>query len=398
MKKLIFVIVVTVLLVLPCLSQSDADREVARTQDYIAAATKTGVAKINALKAYIQKFPEKSSRWTKLAYYQLAIGYFEVKNYSEAVKWGEQRLTMGEFGPGEAGRVALVVANSYGIKSASIFNKEKALKYTNQAITFAKKDKDNDVINTAEKLKKSLSGPAPKQMTPEQKIKTLYGSEDFEGAISYYKTLGAADKGNFEIHHTYAKSLFKADKLDSALTEYKALYAKDKKGAIAVRLGDIYNAKGRRNKALYENAATFYVHAGYLYSKEGSSGNSKVAFQKAEAALGDKYDFNKKVKDLEASQRRSQASARQNETLIKQKERELKRLEREHYKKYEAIGMAPPPHEEAKVTKLQSEIAALKSGVSASDAGEANKLMEEKARIQKELDTLKSKVKKELGL
>jgi hypothetical protein len=386
------------LLVLPCLSQGNSDREVARTQDYIAAATKKGVEKINALKAYIKKFPEKSSRWTKLAYYQLAIGYYEVKNYAEAVKWGEQRLGMGGFGAGEEGRLALVVANSYGIKSASIFNKEKALKFTNKAIALAKKDKDNKVLSTAQSLKKSLSGPAPKKMSPEQKIKMHYSNEEYSEAISYYKTLGAADKGNFEIHHTYAKSLFKANSLDSALNEFKALYAKEKKGAIAVRMGDIYNQKAKRNRALYENAATYYVHAGYLYSKEGSSTNSKVAFQKAEAALGDKYNFNKKVRDLEAKQRRNQASAKQNEQLIRNKGRELRKLKREHYKKYEAIGMAPPPHEEAKVKKLEDEIAALKSGMSASDAGEANKLMEEKAKIQKELQALKAKVKKELGL
>jgi hypothetical protein len=36
--------------------------------------------------------------------------------------------------------------------------------------------------------------------------------------------------------------------------------------------------------------------------------------------------------------------------------------------------------------------------VSASDAGEADKLMEVKAKIQKELQALKAKVKKELGL
>jgi hypothetical protein len=334
----------SVLLVLPCLSQADADREVARTQDYIAAATKKGVEKINALKAYIKKFPENSSRWTKLAYYQLAIGYYEVKNYGEAVKWGEQRLGMGGFGAGEEGRLALVVANSYGIKSASIFNKDKALKYTNKAIALAKKDKDNKVLSTAQSLKKSLSGPPPKKMSPEQKIKSFYASDDFGGAVSYYRTLGAADKGNFEIHITYAKALFKDNKFDTALNEFKALYAKNKKGTIALRMGDIYNKKGRRNKALYQNAATYYVHAGYLYGKEGSSSNSKVAFQKAEAALGDKYDFNKKVRELEAKQKRSRASAKQNEALVRKKERDLRRLKREHYKKYEAIGMAPPPH------------------------------------------------------
>lgn len=398
MKKLIFIILFTTLVVLPCLSLQEADREVARTQDYITAATKKGVEKINALKAYIKKFPEKTSRWTRLAYYQLAVGYYEVKNYKEAIKMGEQRLKMGIYGKGEEGRLNLVLANSYGIKNTPQFNTDKALTYINRAIEKAKKSGDKDVLNIAKRLKKKLYGPSDKTISPEQKIKMLYSKKKYGQAISYYKTLGVADKGNFEIHLIYAHSLYKTDTFDSALKEYKTLYSKQKKGIIALRMGDIYSKKGKRDKALYDLAATYYVHANFRYKKEENSSYSKVALQKAEVALGDKYDYNKKAKSLQAKQEKSQASAKKNEQLIRKKQRELKTLLRKIWKEYEAIDIAPPPYLEEQVKKLQQEIAAFQSGVSADDSAEIAKLDELKKKIKIELETLKADVKKELNL
>ena len=398
MKKLIFVILLTTLVVLPCLSLQEVDREVARTQDYITAATKKGVEKINALKVYIKKFPEKTSRWTRLAYYQLAVGYYEVKNYKEAIKMGEQRLKMGSYGKGEEGRLNLVLANSYGIKNTPQFNKDKALKYINRAIELAKKSGDKDVLNIAKSLKNQLYGPSPKTISPEQKIKMLYSNEEYWQAISYYKTLGAADKNNFEIHLTYAHSLYKTNKFDSALKEYKTLYSKQKKGIIALRMGDIFSKKGKRDKAFYDSAATYYVHANFRYKKEGSISHSKVALQKAEVALGDKYDYNKKVKALQDKQKKSQASAKKNEQLIRKKQRELKILLRRIRKEYEAIDIPPPLYLEEEVKKLEHEIAAFQSGISTDDSAEIVKLNELKKKIKIELETLKANVKKELNL
>ena len=49
MKKLIPVLLITLLIAIPCLSkQTDTDKEVARTQEFIAASQLNGAAKINA--------------------------------------------------------------------------------------------------------------------------------------------------------------------------------------------------------------------------------------------------------------------------------------------------------------------------------------------------------------
>jgi len=399
MKKLIFVTLITLLIVLPGFSQqSDADREVARTQDYIAAATKQGAAKIDALKAYIKKFPDTKQRWTRMAYYSLAIAYFEIKNYAEAIKVGEQRLKMGEFGTGEEGRLTLVVANSYGIKSESVFNKDKALRYTNKAIELAKKSGDKDVLKTAQDLKKKFSAPAPPKMTPEQKIKRHYADEEYSEAISYYRSLGAADKSNFEIHLTYANALFKANNLDSALKEYQTLYSKEKKGIIALRMGDVYTQKAKRNKSLFDSAVNYYLEAGLLYNKEGNNSNMKIAFNKGQYQLFEKYDFNEKVKRLESKQKQSRASAQKNEDLIRKKKYELRKILRKIRNEYDSQNIEAPLYLREQAENLEKEIKTLEAGVSTEDVDEAAKLEDEKQRIQKEFEDLKAKVKKRLNL
>ena len=399
MKKLIFVMLITLLFVLPGLSQqSDADREVARTQDYIAAATKQGAAKISALKAYIKKFPETTQRWTRMAYYSLAIAYYEVKNYGEAIKQGEKRLKMGSFGVGEESRLTLVVANCYGIKDTPVFNKEKALKYIGNAIKLAKRDEQPQVEKAATNLKKQLSGPPPKRISPEQKIKMHYSDEEYSEAISYYRSLGAADKSNFEIHLIYANALFKVNNLDSALKEYQILYSKEKKGIIALRMGDVYSKKAKRDKRFFDSTVNSYLEAGLLYNKEGNNSNKKIAYNKGEYQLFEKYDFNKKVKRLEAKQKKNKASAQKNQALLRKKKHELRGLKRKIRKEYDAQDIAPPLYLEQQVEKLEKEIAALEAGGSAEDVGEAAKLEQERKRIKKEYEELKAKAKKRLDL
>lgn len=396
MKKALFVILFMALVVLPCLyGYANEDREVKRTQDFIAATTKKGTAKVNALKAYVKEFPETNSRWTRLAHYHLAIGYFELKNYAKAVEYANKTIKIGSLEAGEEGRLYLVIANSYGVKSASIFNQDKALEFAKKAVSFAQTKKLNDVLKEAQKLKKQLSGPPPKKITPEQQIKMNYSDEDFLSAISFYQKLGAADKANPEIHKTYANALFKANKLDSALKEFKALYAKEKKAIYALRLADIYAQKARRNKSLNDSAVNYYLEASVLYSKEGNASNQKISYKKAEFQLFEKYGFNKKVKQLEADQRKNQASAEKNASQIRRKKFELRKLKRKIQREYTDID--PPPYVTDKVKELQKQIAALESGASPQSTDAAAKLEEEKKRIQNELKNLLTKVKKNLG-
>jgi hypothetical protein len=396
MKKALFVILFMALVVIPCLfGQANADREVKRTQDFIAATTKKGSEKVNALNAYIKEFPETSSRWTRLAHYHLAIGYFELKNYGKAVEYANKTLKIGSLEAGEEGRLLLVIANSYGVKSASIFNQDKALDYADKTISFAESKKLNDVLTEAKKLKRQLSGPPPKKISPEQQIKMNYSDDDFSAAISYYQTLGAADKANPEIHKTYANALFKANRLDSALKEFKAIYDNNKKATFALRMGDIYAQKAKRNNSLNDSAVNYYLEASVLYGKEGSTSNQGIAYKKAEFQLFEKYGFNKKVQALASQQRKSQASAEKNASEIRRAKYELRKLQRQIQREY--VDIDPPPYITDKVKELQKKIKALESGASPQATDEAKKLEDEKKKIQDELKSLLAKVKKQLG-
>jgi tetratricopeptide (TPR) repeat protein len=362
---------------------------------------KTGNERISALKAYIQKYPDVTGQFTRLAYYWLALDYFQAKNYEEAVKRGEERLKMGNFGQGEEARMTLMLANSFAVKSASIFNKDKAMEYIEKAIDLGNKDNDKDVVKTAQDLKKSLSGPVappPPNLTPEQKIKRHASLDEYSEAIAYYKTLGDPDKNNPEIQKTYANALFKVDQFDAALKEYQALQAKDQKANYALRIGEIYAKKAEKSKIMCDSAVNYFLEAGLLFQKEGNAANAKMAFSNAEFQLFEKYDYNKKVKELEASQKKGAASAQKNLAAIKEKEKELRKLKKKIRDEYESMDMGAPPYLEDQVSKLEQDIATLKAGGNTNDSGEFAKLETEMVRIQKELETLKANVKKRLNL
>ncbi len=399
MKKLIYVILVTLFIAVPFLSaQADADLEIARAQEYIAAATKSGAAKISALNEYVKKFPDTKQKWTKLAYYQLTVGYFETKNYAEAVNYGNQTLKIGAPGAGEEGRLYLIIANCLGVKGTAIFNTEKALAMANKAIDFAQAKQLSDVEDEAKSLRGKLSGPPPKTMSPEQKIKFFYANAEYNEAINYYRTLGAADKANEEVYKTYANSLLKADKIDVALKEFEGLYSKDKKATYGNRVAEIYATMAKRNKALIDKSIDYYIEASLLYTKEGNSSNSKAAYGRAEYQIFEKYGFNKKIEDYNKTLRGKQSSTQKNEGEIKRLNKEIRTFERYLYKNYESQDIDPPQFEKDKLKKLKAKLSQGGTEVTAQNTDDSAKLEAERKRITTELNGLVDNAKKRLGM
>lgn len=401
MKKLIFVLVFMSLIILPCLAQSDADKEVARTQEFVAASIKKGAEKIGALKAYIQKFPETSSKWTVLAYYNVAMESLLLNDCSQAVQYGEKALKM-ELGDAEHGRLLLILANAYGNKKGSVFNLDKGNDYVDKTISFAETKNLDDVLNEARKLKAQLAGPPPKKMTPEQQIKYSFSLSDYNAVISYYQQLPASDKANEEIHKTYANSLFKADKYDAALNEFQALNNKGKKAIYASKIAEIYGIKAKRNKALVDNVIDAYLDASILYSKEGSSANAKTCMDTARYQLYEKYGTNDRIKKYNATVGTEQNSSKKNEVEIARLEKDLRKEQRRLRKEYESQDIEAPQYELDKIKKLEKKIEALKSGASSSSAApkndESKKLEEELKRVNQEFEDLVAKAKKRMGM
>jgi len=223
MKRYIFFILVSLFILMPIFSSQHAsEKNLDPIDSFVDAMEKEeGTARINALKLYIKQFPETTSRWTRLAYFNIATEYYKIKNYAEAVKQGEKLFLIGKFGKGEEGRLALVLAESYGLKSSPVFNKKKAFQYIKIAISAAKASNDEELLKAAQNLEKQLSAAKPLTMSPEQKIKRLFSEKKFLEVISYYKTLNAADRSNPEIHKIYADALVKTNRYDAAIREKK---------------------------------------------------------------------------------------------------------------------------------------------------------------------------------
>ncbi len=374
------------------------------TQDYSNAGmdytkalyeNKTVSARINALKKYIATYTDTSNKFVKLAYYQLAINYFENKDYAKAIKIGEQTFTLGSLGSGEEARLNLVLANSYGIKSYSGFNKSTALKYITKAISLAKEVNDKNVIATAQKLKKSLSGPPPRKMTPEQKIKTNYSDGEYRKAIGYYNSLGETDKNNKEIKKIYAYSLFKEKKYDTALSTFLALYKNDSKGLFPKYIGDIYSEKAKRNKKYHDLAATFYLEASILYKKEGSSANQKIAAGKAKVEIENKYGYKAKYNKYKAEIKKKKSSSQRNEKAIRDAKRALRKFKRYMRKTYRDVQA--PQYEYDKLTKLEDKVNTLSSSSSSSTGSSLGKnLLELRKKIDNEYSSLLLKTEKKI--
>ncbi len=399
MRKVILLVMISALLLLPLLGGQKDDPSVGYTKDYIdAMQKKAGTDRINALKAYVKKYPDTTKQFTKLAYYWLALDYFQLKNYAEAIKLGEKTLKIGMGDRiGEEARLTLVLANAYGIKSTPNFDQPKALSYAKKASELGKKAQDAQVTKTAQTLIKQLSAPPKPNLTPEQKLKRAYSLEDYDEVVRIYKGMSAADKGNSELHELYANALLKSNQTDGALREFSSLYAKEKKGKTARRIADIYEQKGKRNKALLSKAIDFYLEAGWLYQKEGESSRTKAVFHRAQYLLFEKYDFNKKALTLQKKSKASASQAEKNRAEILKLKREVRKVKKE-IRGYERMDSAAPPYLEEKLGNLNKKINDLKSGRSAESTDEAGKLEEERARILKEFEALKGKAKQRLGL
>ncbi|MEN8152998.1 MAG: hypothetical protein ABFR75_03175 [Acidobacteriota bacterium] len=396
MKKLLLMLSLLMILVITSFPQNYDNAGM----DYSKAIfdNKTPSARITALKAYINKYTDTTNKFVRLAYYQLSLNYFESKKYKSAIQTGEKTLNLGSIGTGEESRLSLVLANSYGIKSYAGFNKEKALKYTNKAISLGQKAGDNKVVSTAKKLKKSLSGPPPRKLTPEQKIKMHYGDDEFRKAISYYNTLGASDKNNSEIARIYAYSLFKARRYDSALKQFTLLYSKESKGVFPKYIGDIYTIKSKKNSKYYDLSASYYLEASLLYKKEKSSSNQKIAAGKARVQLENKYNYKAKYRKYQSDSKKLKASSQKNEKAIRDAKREVRKFKR--YLRNTYSDIQAPQFETDKLRKLEAKAARIESGGNSSSGGDAGgeALLKLREKIDKEYKNLLAKAKEKLEL
>jgi tetratricopeptide (TPR) repeat protein len=370
--------------------------------DYTTALTKSGAERIAAWETYVKNYPDMTQNiFTKLAYYFLTADYYRDKNYDKAIRNGEKVVSLGGLEPKLEAGLYLMLGSSYGVKSFSGYNQEKALKWAEKAIDFAQKKDISDIAKQAQALKNELSGIVKpvKPLTNLEKIGLLYNQKKYEEVISLYNSFAETDKSDGTIFEIYARSLMSANKLDAAVKEFTEAYAKNRKAINAERLGNIFLAKANKDKKFYDQAINYYIEAGLLYKNEKNISRQDALLKNAQYWLFEKYDFNAKIKKYNATVKPVKPVV-SNEKEIKQLEREYDKLERQLSETYGDVEM--PGYEQNKLDKIQQKIDKLRAGnkkpTDDPNAAAAKELMKEQQRIETEFKTLSAQAKKKLGI
>jgi tetratricopeptide (TPR) repeat protein len=371
--------------------------------DYTTALTKKGGAeRIAAFESYLKNYPDPAQNvFTKLAYYWLTVDNYNSKNYDKAIRNGEKAAALGGLEAKLEASVYLMLGSSFGVKSFSGYNQEKALKWAEKAIDFSQKKDISDIARQAQALKNELSGIVKpvKPLTNLEKIGLLYNQKKYEEVISMYNSFAETDKSNETIFEVYARSLMSANKLDAAVKEFTEAYAKSRKAINAERLGNIFLAKAKKDKKFYDQAINYYIEAGLLYKNEKNTPRQDALLKNAQYWLFEKYDFNAKIKKYNATVKPVKPVV-SNEKEIKKLEREYEKLEEKLNDTYGDVEW--PGYEQDKLDKIQQQIDKLKSvgnkPAEDTNSAAAQELMKEQQRIEAEFKTLSAAAKKKLGL
>jgi len=393
MRKYVFLIILA-LVSIPVLSQQAQNGGTASSDYTIALMKKNNADIIKAFEGYIKKYPDTSNKYTKYAYYWLSISYFKAKKLSKAISYGLKSEKLGGLDNSMKAQLMLVLSSSYASKG-NFFNKDKAISYANKTIKIAKSKK---ILNSAKRIKKKLSTPPKPSETPSQKIKRLYGDEDFEGVISTYRTLKGADKTSETLHIIYTNALFKNMNYKKAITEFKKIYSSNKKGKYAKKIADCNSELSkliRSKKNFYLNEAIkYYIESGILYGRELNKSNKRNAILLAKNLVYKKYNLQRKIAAYNRKLKNNKSSASKNKKAIKKAQRELARFKR--YLRREYRGMTPPEYEIKKKKKLERKIRVLKSGGGVKSNNDSAVLNAEIKKADAELENLIKQAKARL--
>lgn len=351
--------------------------------------TKTAEARVKCFQGYIKTYPDTGKKFTRLAYCMLALNHFDTKNYVKTVEIGEKSLKIGVPDDGLRAKLFLAMGNAYGIGSSAVFDKSKAIKYTDQAIEQAEKAELTALAQNARELKTRLNVSSTPRTNRDPKLPVRV--ETPFDVIARYEKLPDAEKNNPGNREIYAKSLLKTGKLDAALKEFSALYADNKKAKYARGISDVYGEKAKNNRTLYKDSAIYLIEASLLYQKEDNQVNFSKAINKAKYSYYELYNlnakidiYNKKPKPKPPSEQEIKQKARRIRYMIRKEERRLE-------EKYPDTD--PPAFELKTLNKLKKDLARVKSGPEPVEDKEGAELLAQKAKVDKEFAALVAQVK-----
>ncbi|MGD2089526.1 MAG: hypothetical protein PVH61_25350 [Candidatus Aminicenantes bacterium] len=259
MKKIVILMIMmffsgSILLIPSPLSQQDL---------YIKAVSeKDPELKIQLLQQYEQLYGKTGDKYLKFIYLQLAETFFQVKNYNEAIQYGEKTLASGEIAPTNRLTLFYALANSYYTSQKDL---EKAYQYADSMIELAQwvinKAKNSDLQDLEkEKLEQFIDTYKKYYIASGYRLQAKVLFSRIEDDVNVIKAAAQkaveaykADKSenSSRLAFSIAGQLFKKNNLDDAIGIAENIFDETNPNEqFAGFLGTLYYKKGDKDKAV----------------------------------------------------------------------------------------------------------------------------------------------------
>ena len=249
---------------------------------YVKAMTQNDPCqKVQALKAYVQKYAGKGTQYENFAHVFLCLTPCPSQPAAEKIQYGEKALTMDGIDDGTRTQILITITSLY-LQSGQ--NLDKAKVAAGKLIDLAKANKEKDpseaqwgklvgagyfLQGQAAEKAKDMGAAAdayiasyailkdPKIMVQIRKLaKTLYDAKQFAQAEQVFRTLYNHSR-DAESALILGQTLYRNNKADEALTLFKEAYAKKQTGELAYNIGIILAKKAPQEAIDYLIVASF---------------------------------------------------------------------------------------------------------------------------------------------
>jgi hypothetical protein len=342
-----------------------------------AMGAQTLAQKIQLLKNYINKYKGQGTQYEHYAYANLCIFSSQTGNLNDAIDYGENALLLGGLDDYTKTQVLFVLATVYTKQGKNL---EKAKNYALQVVELSRVNKSKKSATTnadqwgklmgvgyythaqAQEKAKQLKGAADSFIKSYEILKNPQIGKDLKKVgkalykFKFYKDAEEAFRvayrilGDYESGSFYAKTLFKNNKKNEALTNFKKVYSKQRSGEVAFYIGIILAENGKKDASISQEAIQYLLEASFL-----SPSNSEKARALAESLFfhsKEAGNYNQKVKELtELSKQLEEMTEIFNENFGEKNEDELSDKEKKEIESWlkdiEAL--------EAKIKKIEAQ-------------------------------------------
>jgi tetratricopeptide (TPR) repeat protein len=257
---------------------------------YVKAMTQSDPCqKVQALKAYVQKYAGKGTQYDNFAHVFLCLTPCPSQPAAEKIQYGEKALTMEGVDDNTKTQLLITITSLY---LGSGQNLDKAKAAAGKLIDLAKANKEKDpseaqwgkligagyfLQGQAAEMAKDMGAAAdayissyailkdPKIMAQINKLaKTLYDAKQFVQAEQVFRTLYNHSK-DAESALKLGQALYRSNKADEALALFKEAYAKKQTGELAYNIGIILAKKAP------QEAIDYLIVASFLYPAQSQN-------------------------------------------------------------------------------------------------------------------------------